>query len=259
MPNPYKSNQRRKKAGKKGKGSAANTSKITALSKKLANLKSLSSEHTLPSPAVGNGSCPIPEEERQHVWSKEQIDRFLQGDWSDDSGDDDEDDDEIKLKVDEVANKDLPELESKNKEKDDDELQLEVAFREMPPPQNNTVLGPLLDPNAGGGNGNLDGLAGLFAAQMNQKKQQQPANAKERLRARLRYMQNSRGRNTEEDVVRDARGRVVRGARQITAEDRMYGGAQLRKVTFDKAASNKLQKQHFEQLREQVALQKQEN
>jgi hypothetical protein len=265
MPSNYKVAQRRKKKGKKGKGSsgsAAHKAKSGGQATKRGAFNAIdhlaSSLHNLPSaPSGGVGRAQrIPPEERTHCWNSEQIERFLSaGEWDsdDERAPDNDEDKKVSLSNASVADND--------DELRDVDLELRVPLREMPAPkpvnavfggggagdQQGALLGSLLDPNAGGANKNSDGLMGLLASQQPQMKA--PEDPRERLRARLRYMERQRSGQTEEDIVRDKKGRKMKNVRNMTPEDMLYGGPKARNAAIDKGASAKARQDRLAALR----------
>lgn len=263
MPSNYKVSQRRKKQGKKGKGSGGNRKKNCAQTSAVANKSTMHSAvdrltkslGTLPSaPTVpGRAHRPSPEE-RTYAWTSTEVERFLaEGEW-----DSDDDAEEYAAQETDGQGEALASV----------DLAVEVPLREMPPPKpiksvfgnanaagaqedmSAALLGSLLDPNAGGANKNKDGLMGLLSAQQPQATASD--DVRERLRARLRQKQRERSRISEDDIVRDKKGKKMKNVKKVTPEDMLYGGPKARNAMVDKNASKKAQQQRLAALRESL-------
>ena len=267
MPSQY-NRSKKKKGGKKKKGKGGGGQRQQQQSKSKQTTESAAPGAALVDRLGGKTKVatsqqnlrltgPRDEDRRFPKWTGDQIQRFLQqGEWEDDD------------------DRDAQDLDTDTNVEQGDENELDLLLsnsaHEMPLPRpidsvfgaqggssapeaaQTGLLGTLLNPDAGGKGRNTDGIMGLVASQAPKPK----INTRAQLRAKLRNMQKSRGKMTDEDVVRDARGRKVRGARQMTQEDMMYGnGAQrARNAAVDSKQSTALRAQKIAEL--QAAIEK---
>ena len=116
---------------------------------------------------------------------------------------------------------------------------------------NPSLLSRIMDPDSGGKGKNKTGLHGLIA------QPKKELSVRERYRQRQKAMQKQRSGMTADQLVYDKRGRVVRGARQVSEED-MRSGA-VRSAQVDPKATKDAIRANIEKMRAEMAAKKAES
>jgi hypothetical protein len=127
---------------------------------------------------------------------------------------------------------------------EDDDLQddLQGEMPEPPPMDDSSLIGRMMNPDAGGKGKNRDGTAGLLAPP------KPSGNNRQRLRAKIRAMREQRTTLNEQTTVRDANGRKMPG-RMLSPEAVQAGIRPPKNSQIDQTLTAQKRKELFEAMK----------